>query len=455
MIIDVPLNIKLHKNQEIIHQSKAKNVIVEAGKRFGKTSLAVYKIVKAAGAMVNGIFWYLAPTFGQAKNIVWEEMGRIIPRDLIQTKLAGDDLSIKLKTGSLIKLMGCENQDRTRGPGLNGVVFEEADYIDPYIWNNIIRGQLLGSGGQQSGWSFFISSLLNPMQVIGKKIKPWFHDFYLEALRKKMVGDKDWDAFHFEIWDNPLLDRKEIKAIENDSTEDEWNVEYLALPSSYTGQVYSEFQFNNHVKEYEIKNDFIFIRGIDWGLDHPTVCLFVYIDMNARSIYFDDEFSKSNFTIEESCDVIKKITGDKSVEWTVCDPSLRKRNPVTKIPDGSEFVRNGVNITYGDNNSRGYSIAKMYLKKNMVYIHPRCKNLIRQLKDLQWTSTVNDDCTDVFRYICLRINDLYFRGIYKNVEDEKQEKNKPIEYSLNDPNLFPNRFSGQRQSKIMQEANDF
>ena len=426
----IKLNVKLHENQEVINNCSARNIVINAGKRFGKTKLLVYKMVKAAFAKIDGMFWYVAPFYSQAKSIAWAEFRGMIPANLI-TRCLENELQLTVASNSTIKLLGADRPDTLRGPPLDGAGLDEFAYFSNgrYTWNNIIRGQLLKPHGETPGWAMFISSPLNPLESIGRNKKDFFPEFWQEARRKEMAGDKNWAAFHHTIYDNPTLSKRDIDEIRADSTDDEWNVEYLAKPSSYAGQVFSEFDYARDVMEWQVKGG-VFVRGIDWGIAHPTVCLFVDVDMKNHIVYVMDEYRGSGNSIEESCEVIKKKSTRK-VEWTICDPSLNKRNPVTKRPDKIEFDRNGVPCIPGDNNARGYNIVKMFLKKGIIKIHPKCRNLIKQLRDLQWSDKENDDYTDVLRYICVRVHDFMFswKGA---IEPEEAKPSAPNVYNLND-----------------------
>lgn len=432
---NVKLNLKLHENQLTIFNCPALNVVVKAGKRFGKSELAIYKVLFEAGRK-PGVYWYIAPYFSHAEGIAWTRFRELIPDKYIR-KVLQNKLYIELINGSIIILKGADNQVSLRGPKIDGAVFDEAAYMDQYIWNNIIRGQLLGVNGEPPGFAFFISSPLNPIQNMGKKVRDWYPDFFNDALRKRANGDMDWAGFKFTIYDNPLLSKEFIDQIRADSTEDEFNVEYLANESAYAGQVYSEFNFDKHVKEADLGRVELFVRGIDWGIDHPTVCLFAQIDVQNQKVHIQDEYVQSGYTIEESVDIIQKKTGSRPVDWTVCDPSLNKRNSQTKRTDKQEFDRLGVYCVPGDNNNRGYNITKMFLKKDMISIHPKCKNLIKGLKNLQWTDTTGDDAPDCLRYLCVRLHDLTWNGLFK--KESAPETAPALEFNLNNPYLFPKR----------------
>lgn len=444
------LNIKLHENQKKIHSSGALYKVIKAGKRFGKSKFCVFALIQEAGKSPNKVFWYIAPTYRQAKNIAWREFKNLIPPQFIK-RMVENELLIVLINDSEIHLVGADNEDSLRGTKLQGVVFDEVAYINPYIWPNIIMGQLLGSEGEKPGFAWFISSPLNPTESVGMDKTDWFPEFYQEALRKKNSGNLDWDAFHFTIYDNPTLSKNQIDAIRDNNTDDAWQVEYMANESAFAGTVYSEFNYDRHVQEMEPTG--VLVRGLDWGIAHPTACLFAYVDASKNQIYIDDEYIKSGFTIEESVAVIKSKTGDKTVEWTVCDPSLNKRNSQTKFTDKQEFDRLGVFCIPGDNNARGYNIFKMFLKKGIIKINPRCRILIKQLKSLQWGQDVNDDAVDCGRYLAVRVHDLQMIKM-KDVEPEAPKPFRAKPFNFMDKTLFP-KTEMEYSSSIMSEVRDY
>ena len=110
----------------------------------------------------------------------------------------------------------------------------------------------------------------------------------------------------------------------------------------------------------------------------------------------------------------------------------------------------GIFCQGADNSRRGYNIVKRFLKQDILRIHPQCRTLIKQLKDLQYSDTVNDDCTDVLRYVCVRIHDLMFR--WRDVPEGKPEAPfKHRAFNFNDPLLFPKSMNDQK-SMIRREA---
>ena len=380
--MDIKLNIILHPQQNEIHKSKARFVVVKAGKRFGKTKLALYRLIQRAGQYPGDVFWYIAPTYKQAKSIAWHELNRLLPPELVK-RSNETELMKELINGSKIYLIGADNEDSLRGVKIRAVVFDEYAYTDEYAWIGIVSGQLLG----EDSYSFadFISSP-------NKKGRNHFTNFFNEAARKQREGDPEWAAFYYTIFDNPTISLDEINKLRDSIPDDTWNLEYMALEGAYAGLRFSEFKPELNIMETPSDVSVLLqFRGLDWGMDHPTVCLWARLDRDKKQLYITDEFVKSGFTIEESCGAIKARTQGQ-VQWSVIDPSTKKRNSQTKRSDSLEFNRNGIPVLLGDNGNRGYDIVQMFLKKGVLKIHPKCKTLIYELKNLQKSDTEGDDC---------------------------------------------------------------
>lgn len=422
--IDINLGIILHKNQQTIHDCDKRFRVIKAGKRFGKSKWATYAIVKMAFEKNRGLFWFVCPTFSQAKDIAWSTLEWLIPPQLIKNKQQ-NELKITLINDSVIQLKSADNPDSLRGPALDGVVLDEAAYIDPYLWFAIIRGQLSGSKGP----AYFISSP-------NRKGKNWFTDFHEQAKRRQAAGE-DWSAFYFTIYDNPTLDRQEIEDIKSDCSDDVWSLEYMAIESEFAGQMYHEFHPVENVQNKDYDAALPLVEGGDWGIAHPTAWLWLQYDLATKCVWVIEEFSKSGFVIEESCTWIKRIRGEKPVEWSVIDPSANRRDMTSGRTLRDEFSRNGVVCFPGDNRDRGYDIVRMFLKKRLLKIHPKCKNLLYEIKNLQYGDKDGDDMCDALRYALVRIHDLTFGGSLPGKADEQVENK--AEISFNDPLLFPKK----------------
>ena len=65
------LNVKLHPAQMQILNSRKRFKVVAAGRRFGKSRLAAWLLLIMALQSTEKDVFYIAPTFQQAKDILW------------------------------------------------------------------------------------------------------------------------------------------------------------------------------------------------------------------------------------------------------------------------------------------------------------------------------------------------------------------------------------------------
>lgn len=421
---EVRLNIILHENQKLVHSSTAKYKTIKAGKRFGKTKWAIFEIAQRAGETPGGLFWYTAPFYRQAKEIAWTGLKWMIPGQIVK-RYYDSDLVVEFKNQARIQLKGEDNPDSLRGIEIDGLVRDEValnrDGLE--IWQTVLRGQLNPRGH----FAYHISSP-NPTG------RNWYTNFFEDHKAKMLSGDANYYARHFTIYDNPTMPRAEIESIKEGMPEDAWNLNYMAIESLHAGQLYAEFSNDLNIGEYEGSRFLTRVfRGLDWGLDHPTVCLWAKLDESKGILYVYDEYVKSGMTISENCKVIKDKSGMVPIEWSVIDPSSKRRDPQTLRSVADEFARYGLTCIQGDNRERGRDIVKMFLKTGRVKISPRCKNLIYELRNLQWGDKVGDDCTDALRYLLVRVHDSII-GMNVLFEEAKiYQTSNPRECNINDP----------------------
>lgn len=244
--LKVHANIQLHPNQMAVHNSRGRFKYIKAGKRWGKSKLAMFELFQ--WSVKPNRYWYVAETYGQAEEIAWRDLtveqedGQppIIPPQYIKNKW-NSKLMLELEWGSILQLKGQDNPSTLRGIPLGGAVLDERSYHAEEIWPSIIRGQLAKSQGP----AIFISSP-------HFKGRNHFTTACEEADRKMKSGDKDFAYFHFTIWDNPTLERKEIQNMKDNMSDDKWNLEYMAEESALGGICFSEFSRSRHVEVMEI-----------------------------------------------------------------------------------------------------------------------------------------------------------------------------------------------------------
>ncbi|MCP4651976.1 MAG: hypothetical protein GY858_01135 [Candidatus Omnitrophica bacterium] len=127
-------------------------------RRAGKDVLGINWITAAALREV-GIYWYVYPTYTQARISVWDGLtldGRtylsFIPEGLIKEKSKGSS-SITLTNGSIIQFVGSDrHEDNLRGGGARGAVLSEYSIQNPKAMTSIIEPMLI----RAKGWALYL-----------------------------------------------------------------------------------------------------------------------------------------------------------------------------------------------------------------------------------------------------------------------------------------------------------
>ena len=280
------LEIELHPAQFRVHQNKARFRVLVAGRRFGKTILAVNELIEFA---LQSKFpcWYVAPTYRQAKMIAWDMLLAKIPKEIIEYKNEVD-LEIKLIAGSPICLKGADNEDSLRGVGLGFVVLDEFAMMKPNVWPEIIRPMLTDTRGR----ALFIGT---------PKGKNSLWELWLKG-RKHEGG---FSSFCYKTLDNPFIDPEEISEAKNQLSERYFKQEYEASFEDYTGLIWPEFNYKQHVVEpYSLPSYCEKIGAIDPANTGTSAALFSSVDLNG-TLVITGEYYEQNKRVSEVCESIK------------------------------------------------------------------------------------------------------------------------------------------------------
>ncbi len=220
--------VSLHPQQLEVFQDPARFKVVSAGRRWGKTRLAIYKmIVKSLQIQSEANVYYIAPTFDQGKRIVWDTLRRIAGHSeqggLIEW--AHENTACRrLINQRKIFVCGSDNPDTLRGDAMGYAVLDEYASMKPFIWKEIVRPALMDA----KGGALFIGT---------PKGKNHFYELF-----KRAQVTPGWRSWQFKSRDNPFLAADELKAVKEDY-HDSTAIERRELEASfeaYEGGLFSE-----------------------------------------------------------------------------------------------------------------------------------------------------------------------------------------------------------------------
>ena len=270
-----------------VTSDKTRFKVVVAGRRFGKTHLALYDAFLKAISNPGQRIWFIAPTYRQAKNIAWVVLKNIVydePRFL--NKINEAELYIVLFNGSRIELKGADNEDSLRGVGLNHVVLDEFAFMKKEAWIEVIRPALT----DKKGSALFIGT-------------PDGFGYFYELYQKGRIEQDEFRSWHFKSIESPFLDPLEIEAARKELDERTFRQEYEASFETATGRIYYAFDRKENNAVQTIHKDVRIIITVDFNVS-PMCWLIV---QNIKGLDFVmEELVRRNTNTEE----MAKILGD-------------------------------------------------------------------------------------------------------------------------------------------------
>jgi hypothetical protein len=222
-IIDMKLDFELLPWQQEVYRDQSRFKVIVAGRRCGKSRLsAISLIVEGLKCPKGSAVMYVAPTQGQARQIIWDLL-LDLGRDVIQSAHI-NNLDITLVNGAKIYVRGSDRPDTLRGVSLTFAVLDEVADIKPDTWEKVIRASL----SDKKGSALFIGT---------PKGRNWFYDMYNLGLEDE---DKEWKSWHFTTKDNPLIDPEEIEGARKTLSSFAFKQEYEASFDNAGTDVFKE-----------------------------------------------------------------------------------------------------------------------------------------------------------------------------------------------------------------------
>jgi hypothetical protein len=374
--------IRLKRPQARVFRSKARFRVLVAGRRFGKTFLSQIELCQAAWGE-GRVAWYVAPTYKQAKRIVWKPL-KELTRPYWASKPNESDLRIELITGGTIALRGADNYDSLRGSGLDFLVLDEYASMAREAWMEVLRPAL----ADRIGRALFIGT-------------PQGYNHFFD-LYEAAADQPDWDRFQFTTEDGGNVPREEIEAATHELDERTYRQEFQARFENLTaGRAYFAFDRSRNVKEVPYNPNLPIFWTLDFNVN-PMASLIGQRDGN--QIYVLDELVLPNSNTWDAWEEFLSRTeswitqvplrvsvyGDATgkardstasrTDWQIVRESFGRYSdrfyPTFRIPNSDPRVKDRVYSVNG--------MLRNQAGERRLSIHPRCKELIKDLEQVAW-----------------------------------------------------------------------
>lgn len=385
----------LHEAQKQIVSDKHRFRVINAGRRFGKSTLVAWEMFAIAVSQENARVPYYAPTRDDARNIMWRTIKEICaPLTVGDANESRLEITVKNRFGgtSLIALYGWEAlQERGQGVGVrnNHIFLDEVSKFKNFTfgWEEILRPTLI----DLRGGATFIST------------PNGFNHFY--DLTLKEGKDPDYKYFHFTSHDNPHLSNEELEKMRVEMGDDRYAQEILGEFRKREGLVYKDFNREKHIVN-ELPENFeclYKLGGVDWGHTHPCAVITIQKDYSGN-YWITDEFYKPGKTESEIVDKVVSL-------------EFHKVFPDPENASGVEALRRkGVNIREVNKSKgsvlSGISKVQEMLRQGRLKVLSHCTNVIQEFESYAYPDDKgkipdekpmkeNDDAMDAIRYVIM------------------------------------------------------
>jgi len=415
-VVDLTINYVPHPFQKTIHQDPTKYRVVAAGRRGGKTTLAIMECIQVALERADARVWYLSPTYRQSEMIAWKLLLKALPRELIK-RTNNMKLEVELFNGSIIELKGADNEDSLRGVGLDFCVLDEYAYMKSHIWGMIIQPMFATTGGK----ALFIGTPSG---------KNHFYQMWLDGQDEKFPQYK---SFHFKSIQSPYVDDDFIEQEKKRLPENVFRQEYESSFEDFTGLVYPEWNVSYHIIEpFNISPNWQRIVGIDPPESTGTMAVvFAAVDEEGHIIVYDEYYQYGKIISDHCLEIKPKINLEKDrilIDPVSANKQQKKEGSFYSLID--EFRDVGINPTLAERDKdMGLNRVREYLKVHPEKIHPyklkmkgspkvfvtrNCKNFIWEIERYHYSDRPetkmgilkptpykkSDHLMDAFRFVC-------------------------------------------------------
>lgn len=400
------MRMRLSRPQSRIILDPARFKVIVAGRRFGKTKISVAKLGQAStnhyritGRGTRGIYWYIAPTYSQAKMIAWDDFKDFLAP--YTARVNEQSLTVKLRNGCSVSLKGAQNPDRLRGPGLDGLIIDEFADIPPKAWDEVLRPMLADKGG----WAWFIGT---------PKGRNHFYDLYQKVGDRVSAGE-DWSRFQFTTREGGWVPQDEIERALTEMDERSFRQEFEATFENFSGLVYYTFNRDKDVQKVDYDPRFPLRWSLDFNVDPMASVICQIIESESllarkkKRLVVLDELALRNADTAEACEAFSRkamrwysgrpielvVYGDASgknrsrpgqartgsSDWDIVRAFFQgKREFIVtyKVPSGNPLVKDRINSVN--------SLFCNWSGERFVTIHPQCVKLKHDLEHVPWAT---------------------------------------------------------------------
>lgn len=380
-----------HSWQAKIILSPAKRKVVLCGRQSGKSTLLKQIVYHRALQYDDQEIMVTAPTHWAVKKGLWRHfITNPVPlfhHSLIKSVNASD-LVIELINGSRITFKGTENLNSILGDELDLLVLDEWQNQRDDVWTYM--EPLLAT---RQGTAIFTGTARRGNHIM---------DFYARGQTNKY-----WKSWLITTPNSlsPAGDPEAIKIAKSSMSEEEYNQEYLCVPSQGEGLVYPSFGPDNIVGNKKLAKDKLLHIGVDFNVENMNAIAFTREGNHIEAV---DEIqlkhSKAN-TLSLIAEMQRRYAGYNVLLYPDASGRNRSTNTVDINNTNHKLLRDaGYNLIFSHSGNPPREDRTILINSKIkamdgnisFTVQERCRNLIMSLQKRQFKNGLpeKDNITD-------------------------------------------------------------
>ena len=374
--------INLKPSQWAVFRCDQRFRVLVAGRRFGKTFLALVELVQAAWGR-GRLAWYVAPTYKQAKRIAWKMLKQMTKAHWA-SQPNETDLRIELISGGTICLRGADNYDSLRGDGLDFLVLDEYASIAREAWTEVLRPAL----ADRKGRALFIGTPRG------------FNHFH--ELVESVADQPDWKTFQFTTAEGGNVTREELDSAAKQLDERTYRQEFEATFENLgVGRAYYAFDRAHNVAKIPFSCQLPVCWAIDFNMNPLCSVLAHFIP---TKVHILEEIILPNSNTLQACEEFlnrtekwrtdwpmkvylygdatgsQRRTSASRTDWQIVMDFFRRYpnlfEVTLRVPSANPPVKDRINCVN--------AMLRNHDGQHRIMIDPSCKELIHDFEQVSW-----------------------------------------------------------------------
>lgn len=347
-----------------INNPKYRFVCAALARRLGKTYIA--NVIGQLVTLVPGCHVLIMSPNYNLSSISFDIQRKLIKAfDLEVEKDNLKDRVIELSNGSTIRMGSLSTVDSCVGRSYSLILFDEAalgaDAKDAF--NVSLRPTL----DRPNSKAIFIST------PRGKN--NWFAEFHNRGFSDDFP---QWASLTADYKENPRMKESDVAEARKSMSKAEFEQEYCASFTTFEGQIYSSFDAEVHVKEFEQTDGTEFLAGLDPGYKDPTAFVVIAFNPIDETFHIIDEYLEAQSVTSQHAERFHALIDKYGIDPIFIDAAA------AQFAGDLAYSYNIATIKAKKAVNEGIAYVQTLIENNRLFVSPHCTLTLRMLDQYRW-----------------------------------------------------------------------